>query len=225
MQKNFKTLVKIPDNANWVHMTMAEKLEFVKSKLNIDDKELGKMLGVSKVAISYWRNNVKKPRKQHLDKLFRLSQMSEWLGDVYGKDAFLSQFTISYDGVQHVYKDIFDNGDDLSKSNAIHSLCTKFAFVLSQHLKQNNIDPLIHIHSLFGTPDCGEIMNISLPGNTEDVVDLCVKIGEVQNTLNAVYILECISNNNVVHRKLGSVSDKSIAHTVNLILKFLKYDK
>lgn len=215
--------VTLENLAQWSKMTMAEKLEFVKNRLKIkDDAELGKRLGVTNVAISCWRHNTKKPRQKHLDKLFELSGLSEWLSDKYGRDAFLSQFTVSFDSVKGMFKDLTELGNDLTRSNAMHAVAAKIAYVLEQMCKSDNIVVVIHFHSIFGTPDGGEIMNITIPTDNTKSVDVCVKLGLLNNEISALYIVEMIQDGIVATRNIGVVTDSAIAKITNNIYRFIK---
>lgn len=213
---------QLQDATSWNKMTMHEKLKFVKNKLGITDQQLGERLGVSTVAISQWRNGVKKPRQKHLDKLFNLSGMTEWLSDRYSRDAFLSQFTIAFDSVQHLFKDLTESGSDLARSNIVHSVSTKIAYLLEQLCKSDEILTVIHFHSVFGTPDAGEIMNITVPSNPSKCVDVCIKLGILNNEIKAMYIVEYINDSQVVNRAIGVITDLAITKITNNIHKFIK---
>ena len=212
----------------WNTLTIQEKLKLTKEKLNINtDDDLIKVLKVSRKTLFNWKTGATKPSRKILQKLYHLCQVPSWGSELYGKDAFIAQYTIAYDQVKHMYIDIIDSGDNLIKSNAIHSINSKIAECLTQRFNlDNNLIPIIHVHSVYGSPDYGEIMNVTAVDSSgyyiQATVDICVKTGVVGGNLELVYIVECVNSKGIVeHRKGGRVSDYAISTIVSLATNYL----
>lgn len=211
----------------WNGLSLEEKLEITKTKLNIDtDDELAALLKISKRTIYNWRHGITDPSKKILYKLYQLCNIREWGSDIFGKDAFIAQYTIAYDSIRHVYKDIIASDDNLAKSNAIHSVCSKIAEVITEKSKLTKYIIVLHIHSIYGSPDYGEIINVTCIKPDGDyvnkTVDICVKIGEINGETEVVYILESVNSKGIVERrKGGNISDYSIANIANSTINYL----
>lgn len=212
---------------NWNKLTITEKLNRTKDTLNLNsDEELCKLLGVTRRTINNWKVNKSKPSRKVLEKLYRLCNLHNWGCDLYGKDAFLAQYTVAYDSVRYMYNDILNSDDPLSTSNAVHSVCVKIAEIITQQFKTTNITPVIHMHSVYGSPDYGEIMNVtavnSLGNYINATVDICVKLGKINDQTELVYIQECVNSKGIVEdRRASYVSDFSITKAASLTFKFL----
>ena len=212
----------------WNSLTIQEKLNITKEKLNIStDDDLIKILKVSKKTLFNWKTGATKPSRKVLHRLFNICQVPSWGSELYGKDSFIAQYTIAYDQVKHMYIDMIDSDDNLIKSNAIHSVNSKIAECITQRFKlQDSLIPIIHVHSIYGSSDYGEIMNITAVNKEGSyvgyTVDVCVKIGEVGDSLDVVYIVECVNSKGIVEqRKGGRVSDYAISTIVSLVVNYL----
>lgn len=214
------------DSKNWNELTIKEKLELTKTTLKIDTyDELSNVLQVNRRTIFNWLKGQSKPSRKIIEKLYRLCHMYTWGSDLYGKDAFIAQYTIAYDAVRHVYRDIIDTGDSLSMSNAIHSVSTKIAELLTKKNETSDYQLLIHIHSIYGSPDYGEILNITALNKEGDYlnksVDVCVKIGEVKGVTEIAYISEFVNSKGVVEiRRGGLINDFAITRLTTTIITF-----
>ena len=174
-----------------------------------------------------WRKGKVKPGKKSVDKLYKVFKLRNWGSEGFGKEAFIAQYTIAYDSVRHMYRDIIDTGDNLSVSNAVHSVCVKIAETITKRSEELNLAPIIHIHSIYGSPDYGEILNVTgvdkFGEYSNKTVDICVKIGEVNGLTEMAYIMECVNASGIVEdRRAGLINDFAISKLTHMATKFLK---
>lgn len=213
---------------NWNTLSITEKLNFTKQTLKIStNDELCKVIGVTPQTLYRWQAGSYKPTRKHLKRLYDICHMYEWGSDMFNKDVYISQFTTAYDAAKTMYERILAHGDDISKSNVIHSVSVKIAHLLSDKLKKDHKkDALIYMHSVYGAEDYGEIINIQstdLNGNLlPKKADLCIKIGNIDKTPEIVYIMECAENNNMKVRRGGYISDAGIIKLVSYLVNFFK---
>lgn len=81
------------------------------------------------------------------------------------------------------------------------------------------------MHSVFGTPDYGEVMNCSYLRNNGEFsirkVDVLIKVASINGTPQFVYQLEFIVNDQVERRTAGVINDQAIDIISRSILKYI----
>lgn len=213
---------------NWNALSVPEKLDLTKKLLKIDtDTELCKILNVTRQTLRRWYSGTSNLTPKHMRRLYDVCNMYEWGSDLFNKDVYISQFTTAYDAAKDTYERIILYGDDISKSNAVHSVAVKIAYLLSDKLKKDyKKDVIVHMHSIFGADDYGEIMNIQstdTQGNlSSKKADICIKIGSINKSTEMVYIMECIENGILRIRRGGYISDTGIMKLVLNLTTFFK---
>lgn len=208
-------------------MTWAERLDATKQVLKItSDIELCKLLNITRQTLHYWKTGRSAPSTKNAKRLYKICKLNQWGSEAFGKEVYLSQFTVAYDSARDMYQTILQAGDDISISNAVHSVLVKIAHLLREKLKVHKIDPIIHIHSIFGEHDYGQIANIQCVTPNGKIInkkaDVCVKIGHVHNELDMLFIIEAEENGILKLRRGGNVTDININKAVTAIGNFFK---
>ena len=209
---------------NWTQLDIKEKINLTKNALKIHyDKDLCKLLEITPRTLQNWKVGKTSPSKKILEKLHSLYTSVAWGSELYGKDAFIAQYTIAYDSVRHVFKDLISSEDAISTSNAVHAVCVKLAAAITERCTHVGCEVLIQMHSIYNSTDYGEVMNISNINHQNKTVDICVKLGILDNTPELVYIMECVNEKGIVQdRRASYVSDLAISKAATLVYKFLK---
>lgn len=170
--------------------------------------------------------------KVTMDKLYILYVLKTKQGPSDNDNIFLALNTISYDSSKEIFTKTFREGDALQKCVALHSICAKLSYVIMEASESGNypIMPVIHAHTIFGTNEPGEMLNVSCISkklninskcNIDEKVDICISIVNLNEEPEAVYIIDFINDKGqAVRREEGIISDYSLIIITKSILEY-----
>lgn len=233
-KKPEKPKKNLPEYIEDLGSSMNEILDKTKDLLGITrDEDLANRLYLDVDTIYKWRSGYCAPTKLNANKIRNILKHFSWGDSKCQRDTFIAYNTISYDAVKDTYDQIAAIGDPIALSSAVHSILVKIACLIencntADIVKAHHGIPVQKMHSVYGVPDYGEVMNctyLQRDGKySPRKVDLLVKIAVINGKGQFVYQLEAITYGKVEQRKGGVICDQSIDNIANTIINYITKD-
>lgn len=221
-KKHRKTKKPLLDYGN---IGINKQIDTAKTRLQLEtDSELAKYLGVHPLTVSRWRKGETTAVYQGkgLQRLRKLCTDLTWGSDEYCRNSFVACHTLSFDAAKSIYDSIMRQKDPLSSAILVHSISVKFADIITELAKQRGQEVLVKIHQVYDTPDAGELINCKLlPVTSERGVDICIKIGGINDEFEFLIVQEQYIGTQLVRRFGGIVCDMNLKHAARQALQHL----